>query len=328
MHRASPTRVAFVGGHGRSGSTLLSRILGALPGFCTVGELCYLWDQGVLNDRMCGCGAHFHDCPFWTAVGAKAFGGWDHATARDAVRLRKSVERVRYVPLMATRGVPPRYHTRLRRYAELMSRVYAAVHEVSDAAVIVDTSKYPSSGYLLRRVPGVELRLVHLVRSSHGVCYSWAKRVERPDRDGKPLAQYPPVRTAVEWDVFNGLLAALGWLGVPSRLVRYEDLVRSPRSAVTEIAAFLGRRPDSSALSFLRDDAVDLPSDHSVAGNPMRFTVGELPLRLDEAWRDRMPRSTRTLVTALTIPGLLGYGYLPERVPALKDKKRHECRDT
>lgn len=313
MDSATPARVAFVGGHGRSGSTLLSRILGALPGFCTVGELCYLWDQGVLNNRTCGCGAQFHDCPFWGSVGQAAFDGWDDELAREAVRLRKSVERVRYVPLMAAGGVSPRYQARLRRYAELMSRVYAAVREVAGADVIVDTSKYPSSAYLLRRVPGVELRLVHLVRSSHGVCYSWTKRVERPDRDGKPLAQYPPVRTAVEWDVFNGLLAALGRLGVPSRLVRYEDLIASPRSGVTEIAAFLRARPDSDALSFLRDDAVELRHDHSVAGNPMRFTVGEVPLRLDEAWRERMPRGTRTLITALTIPGLLGYGYLPQR---------------
>ncbi|HEX6447006.1 MAG TPA: sulfotransferase [Streptosporangiales bacterium] len=313
MDRDTPVRVAFVGGHGRSGSTLLSRILGALPGFWTVGELCYLWDQGVRNDRMCGCGAQFHDCPFWTAVGEKAFGGWDRELAAEAVRLRKSVERVRYVPLMAAGGVPPRYQARLHRYAELMSQVYAAVREVAGADVLVDTSKYPSSAYLLRRVPGVELRLVHLVRSSHGVCYSWTKRVERPDRDGKPLAQYPPVRTAVEWDVFNGLLAALGRLGVPSRLVRYEDLIGSPRSVVSETAEFLHRRPDSAALSFLRDDAVELPGDHSVAGNPMRFTVGEIPLRLDEAWRTRMPRRTRSLITALTMPGLLGFGYLPQR---------------
>ena len=69
--------VAFVGGHGRSGSTLLSRVLGAVPGFVTVGELCYLWDQGVLMDRMCGCGKSFSECEFWTAVGKEAFGGWD-----------------------------------------------------------------------------------------------------------------------------------------------------------------------------------------------------------------------------------------------------------
>ena len=34
--------VAFVGGHGRSGSSLLSRVLGAVHGFVSVGELCYL----------------------------------------------------------------------------------------------------------------------------------------------------------------------------------------------------------------------------------------------------------------------------------------------
>lgn len=306
-------RVAFIGGHGRSGSTLLSRILGATRGFCAVGELCYLWDQGVVNDRMCGCGRTFHACPFWTEVGERAFGGWDERLAREAWALRKSVERVRFVPLMATPSVAPRYQARLRRYAELMSRVYAAVRDVSGADVVVDTSKYPSSAYLLRRVPGVDLRLVHLVRSSHGVCHSWSKRVERPDRGGKPMAQYPPVRTALEWDAYNGLLGILGGLGVPSTLLRYEDLVGSPRASVARVATFLRHRPAVDDLAFLGDDAVELPTDHSVAGNPMRFTVGTVPLRLDEAWRDKMPRPTRALVTVLTAPGLLGYRYLPDR---------------
>lgn len=306
------TRVAFVGGHGRSGSTLLSRILGAVPGFCAVGELCYVWDQGVVNDRMCGCGESFHACPFWTDVGAAAFGGWDERLAREAWRLRRSVERVRYVPMMAGRPLAPRYQARLRRYAELMSRVYAAVREVSGAAVVVDTSKYPSSAYLLRRMPGVDLRLVHLVRSSHGVCHSWTKQVARPDRDGKPLAQYPPLRTAVEWDVFNALFDVLRTLGVSTTRVRYEDLVRTPRPEVARIVEFCGAG-DDVPLPFVDDDTVHLPADHSVAGNPTRFTVGEVPLRLDEAWRELMSRHTKALVTALTAPGLVGYGYFPDR---------------
>src|SRR5919107_170320 len=160
--------VAFVGGHGRSGSTLLSRVLGAVPGFVSVGELCYLWDQGVVMDRMCGCG---------------------RVDARALLTLRKAVERVRYTPLLSAPAVAPDYARKLREYAAAMSKVYHSVRAVSGAEVVVDTSKYPSSAYLLRHVPGVELRLVHLVRSVYGVCYSWSKTVARPDRDGKPMPQ-------------------------------------------------------------------------------------------------------------------------------------------
>ncbi|HEY2794503.1 MAG TPA: sulfotransferase, partial [Micromonosporaceae bacterium] len=36
-------RVVFLGGLGRSGTTLLERILGEVPGVCALGELVHLW---------------------------------------------------------------------------------------------------------------------------------------------------------------------------------------------------------------------------------------------------------------------------------------------
>jgi glycosyltransferase involved in cell wall biosynthesis len=47
-----------------------------------------------------------------------------------------------------------------------------------------------------------------------------------------------------------------------------------------------------------------------VAGNPLRFRTGEIPLDLDEAWRRDMPAASRRVVAALTGPWLSRYGYL------------------
>jgi Sulfotransferase family len=301
--------VAFVGGHGRSGSTLLSRVLGAVPGFVTVGELCYLWDQGVVMDRMCGCGRPFSGCEFWTAVGADAFGGWDRVDARGLLTLRKAVERVRYTPLLSAPGLSPDYAGKLREYAAAMSKVYASVRAVSGADVVVDTSKYPSSAYLLRHVPDVDLKLVHLVRSVYGVCYSWMKTVARPDRDGKPMPQYPPARTAAEWSAFNFLLDALRLRGVPATLVHYEDFVAAPREQLAAIVRFLGKEPSEQDLAFVGESSVELPRDHSVAGNPMRFRSGPEQLRVDEAWRTRLDPRTRRLISVVSGPAILRYGY-------------------
>jgi hypothetical protein len=309
--------VAFVGGHGRSGSTLLSRVLGAVPGFVTVGELCYLWDQGVVMDRMCGCGKSFSECEFWTAVGKEAFGGWDQVDARALLTLRKAVERVRYTPLLSAPALAPDYARKLREYAAAMSKVYQSVRTVSGADVVVDTSKYPSSAYLLRHVPDVDLKLVHLVRSVYGVCYSWSKTVARPDRDGKPMPQYPPTRTAVEWSAFNFLLDALRLRGVPTRLVHYEEFVASPRAELAAIVRFLGREVSDADLAFVGKSSVELPRDHSVAGNPMRFRSGTEQLRLDEAWRTALDPRTRRLISVVSGPAILRYGYASDlRRPA------------
>ena len=40
--------VLYIGGMGRSGSTLVDRVLGQAPGVCSVGELVFLWERGVL----------------------------------------------------------------------------------------------------------------------------------------------------------------------------------------------------------------------------------------------------------------------------------------
>ena len=306
----TPVPVAFVGGHGRSGSTLLSRVLGAVPGFVAVGELCYLWDQGVVMDRRCGCGRSFSDCEFWTAVGKEAFGGWDQVDARRLLTLRKAVERVRYTPLLSAPAVAPDYRRKLREYAAAMSAVYASVRTVSGAEVVVDTSKYPSSAYLLRHVPDVELKLVHLVRSVYGVCYSWSKTGARPDRDGKPMPTYPPARTAAEWGAVNLLLDALRLRGVPAELVHYEDFVAAPRETLAGIVRFLlGRDAPVADLEFVGESSVELPRDHSVAGNPMRFRSGPEPLTLDEAWRTKLDPKARRVISLVSAPAILRYGY-------------------
>src|SRR5688500_6785417 len=70
-------RVLLLGGAGRSGATVLERVLGELPGACSAGELVHLWQRGVLDDETCGCGESFGRCPFWVEVGARAFNGWN-----------------------------------------------------------------------------------------------------------------------------------------------------------------------------------------------------------------------------------------------------------
>lgn len=309
MRQSGAVPVAFLGGHGRSGSTLISRVLGHVPGLCAVGELRYLWDQGVRRNRMCGCSLRFHDCPFWAQVGKEAFGGWERVDVREAVDLHRTIERNRYLPLLVAPGASPSFRRRLRRYAEITGRVYQGVRAASGCEVVVDSSKFPSTAYFLRHVPDVDLRVVHLIRSSHGVCYSWQKQVAREDRGGRAMARHSPTQAALEWVGFNFATDALRLAGVPSTLLRYEEFVARPRAEVERVLAFLGRTAPPEDLSFIGEDAVDLGPDHSVAGNPVRLRTGAQRLTLDEEWRTALPSGTRRLVTVLTAPGIARYGY-------------------
>jgi UDP-N-acetylglucosamine transferase subunit ALG13 len=298
-------RVLYIGGWGRSGSTLLDRMLGQVPGFVSVGELRELWQRGLVENRPCGCGAAFRDCPFWTEVGHIAFGGWAALDLDEVLRLRYSLDRGWSMPLLSVRTAS------VRRYDTILSALYGAIGLVSGAAVVVDSSKLPSHALLARRAASVDLRMVHLVRDSRGVVYSWDKRVQGDSASGDPrfLERYRPASASARYVYYNGVTALARRLGVPYLRVRYEDLIAGPKATLERILRHAGAPVSDGALSFLGDGEARLAPNHTVDGNPVRFAVGGVALRVDDEWRHRMSPGRRLWVTALTSPTLLRYGY-------------------
>ncbi len=304
-------RVLYLGGLGRSGTTVLERVLGELPGTCSVGELVHLWQRGVLDDETCGCGQPFSACPFWTEVGRRAFGGWDPGLAARMEELRPIVDRTRFIPKLIVPRLLGRHRAELREYVGTFLRLHRAISETSGGAVLIDSSKHSSLAYCLRTEPGLDLRVIHVVRDSRGVAYSWTKEVRRPEAGEEALmTRYSPARSSALWVGHNLFFGLLGRLGVRTRLLRYEDFVADPRAVLTELAEFAGVPVGPEELGFLQDSSVLLSPSHTVAGNPMRFRTGPTPLRRDDAWRAKLPRGRRLLVSALTAPLLARYGYL------------------
>ncbi|WP_433300830.1 sulfotransferase family protein [Actinoplanes sp. CA-030573] len=308
-------RVLFLGGLGRSGTTLVERLLGELPGVCALGEVVHLWQRDLRDDERCGCGARFSACGFWRRVGALAFGGWHNVDVDRVHYLRDAVERTRHIPRLATAVEAPE---EVHEYAEFYSRVYAAAAEVSGARIVVDSSKHSALAHVLRWSGDLDLRVVHVVRDARGVAYSWTKSVARPETDGtEQMTRYSPGRSAMLWNAHNAAFSLLARRGVAVRRIRYEELVADPRAALTDLAAFAGVDLEPSALDFLQPGHADLKVGHSAAGNPMRFTVGRIALRRDDAWISALPPRQRRLVGAVCAPMLRAYGYpLSQEVPS------------
>jgi hypothetical protein len=325
-------RVVFLGGLGRSGTTLLERILGEVPGVCALGEVVHLWQRDIRDNESCGCGAAFRDCAFWAEIGERAFGGWNNVDVDAVLALRARVERTRHIPTLAVPRLARSRVSEIRTYADYYARVYRAAIEVSGASVIVDSSKHSALAYCLRW-SGLDLRVVHVVRDSRGVAYSWTKRVTRPEaavaerrtgrpetapetdlatirpRDSEEMTRYSPGRSAVLWTAHNAAFGMLSRCGVPVRRIQYENLISRPRETVSSIAAFAGIDIAPDDLRFLTDTTAELQTCHSAAGNPMRFVTGEIPLRHDDAWIAALPPNQRRLVGAITAPMLGAYGY-------------------
>ena len=311
-------RVLYVGGMGRSGSTLIERVIGQLPGACPVGELVHLWERGIAEGERCGCGLPFRHCPFWQQVGKVAFGGWDQVDVGRVAALRARVDRNRFIPSLAGRRVHPRLRTVLDEYTAYYARLYAAITEVTGCDLIIDSSKHPSLAHCLRWRTDIDLCVLHLVRDSRAVAYSWSRQVRRPDAERRELHdEVFPGRGRGPVERAERRLPP----AESARLSHHADALRglhlrSRKRAMHRLADF-ARLPAQTAYPFLGADGAScwarLDGTHSVSGNPMRFTTGQVPISRDERWRTAMPRAQRHAVTVLTFPLLAGYGYLGAR---------------
>jgi hypothetical protein len=299
---AVSTRVLYLAGTGRSGSTLLARILDRTDGVFAAGELRYVWQRGLLEDRLCGCGEHFSHCPFWSEVMDRAFGGRNDVDARQMVAEQRALTRLRQVPRILTTGG----RAAPADYLRTVSQLYRAVLEVSGCELVVDSSKLPSYGFVLGQVPDLDVKFVHLVRDPRGAAYSWSRTKTAPDRNGG-MQRMSALKSSSLWLAWNASAPAL--FGDPSRycLVRYEDLVAQPRDVVDEILGFAGQTGNGSP--FVGERTVSLERSHTVAGNPNRLESGHVELREDQAWTTALGRSRRTLVTAVTTPLLGRFDY-------------------
>jgi hypothetical protein len=299
-------RVLYLGGLGRSGTTLVERLLGELPGVVALGEVVHLWQRDLRDDERCGCGARFSACTFWQRVGERAFGGWGNVDIARVQALQHAVERTRHIPRLTTAGAS----ADVREYAACYAKVYAAAAEVAGAQVVVDSSKHSALAHVLRFADDLDLRVVHVVRDARGVAYSWTKTVARPETDGaEDMTRYSPARSALLWNAHNAAFGLLARRGVGVHRIQYEEFLTDPRTALIRLADFAGLPLTTADLAFLRPEYADLKVGHSAAGNPMRFTVGRLPLRRDDDWVRALPRGQRRLVGAVCAPMLRAYGY-------------------
>lgn len=299
----------FVGGAGRSGSTVLECMLGEVDGVTVLGEVNHLWERGIRNDELCACGAHFSSCPFWADVGDRAFGGWAAVDLERVETLKDAVDRQRRLPSSARRRPSTRFGDLALEYADLYRRIYVAAAEVAGADVVVDSSKVAPTAMALTHHPGIDMRVLHIVRDARGVAHSWSKVVARPETRGElDMPRMSTLGSTAQWLAHNLAIGGVVRRGVPLARLRYEDLVQDPAA---ELATAWGRLglPGTCRLPVSADGVIELRGTHSVAGNPMRFKRGPVPVRVDDAWREEMPAARRRAVGLLAWPALRHYGY-------------------
>ncbi len=311
-------RILYIAGWGRSGSTILGNILGQCEAFTHVGELWYLWESGIRNDQLCGCGEPFSDCVFWQEVRSEFEKTAKPIAPDQMIKLHKRFARTRNLPqLLLTRRVPVT-NPDFQKYTNELRILYSSIHKIAGTNYIIDSSKLPAYAFNLSRTPGFHVSILHLLRDPRGTAYSWKKR-KFDLTQNRYMIQSGTFHNALMWTTWNFFIEKVWGACNPTPYLRikYEDFVLNPKHTLEKILQFSGVR---DSLAFIEEpSSVKLGKHHTVSGNPVRTKTGVTHIRSDQEWVRKLSVMDKLLTTILTAPLLRHYGY-----PIMK---RSESRD-
>lgn len=304
-------RVLYLGGTGRTGSTVLERILGALDGVVSVGEMTWFW-YAMRSGGRCSCHQRYEDCEMWAPILREAFPDGIDPTEMYRLRMRHDS---RHLPLLGARKLRQPLLDRLGPYPERLARLYSAIASHTGAEIIVDSSKEPHYGYILDSRPELDVRVCHLVRHPSAVAWSWQRqRQETGMGAGHEMETRAPWKSAAFYDVSNLGVDSLWGRTDRYMRVRYEDFTADPLQQLEAIRRFAGitaeistiveSAPGESPIRF-RDD----PDAHIAWGNPNRFETGSIAVRNDAEWERAAPPKFAREAWRLCAPVARRYGY-------------------
>ena len=268
MYFNSMSKVLYIAGDGRSGSTLLEGVLTNVKDSISVGECNRFWSRYYTSNYsiLCGCGELMQKCPHWSAVDGVLSNEIENYDPERVLDGAKKFTNFSSAKNLSDHDQNPDY----RYLQSVVGKFYAANHAVSGAGTVVDSSKSPGWGLLLLHNDTVDPKYIHLERDLASVASSWKKELVLPQHIGKEV--YMPIRSDANilrtWLRVKALCQLLPdtitlrfkYLDLEQRLFAYLDAVRD--LAQVEISQPL-----------VWND------NHAIAGNPARRNSGE-PIRV------------------------------------------------
>jgi hypothetical protein len=303
------TKVVYIMGHGYSGSTLLTFLLGTHPQIATIGELGIApraKEEMTPEEYLCSCRAPVRDCGFWQRVSREMaergheFDIWDadlDFRARDGGLPDVLLRAVQRGPLLeAARSAGLRVLPGARRERDrILSRIGSladVVVRIKGCEVFLDSSKRPERATLMQRSGEFDMRVIHLVRDGRAVSWSSMKHLK-----------VGPAEAARSWLADNQASeqARRYFLSSHWMTLRYEDLCTDPDGTLARLHGFIGVPSRNGYYKFRA-------GDHHIIGNQMRLSSTS-EIRLDESWKQALTAEQMTAIDQLVAPLNRRYGY-------------------
>lgn len=295
----TPLTVLYIAGTGRSGSTVLDRVLGAAENVTSLNEIYRLLIDLYEDPGLCSCGEPPETCPFWSKVLARIDCGPE--TGPRMLKLQKRFNHTRHFDKVLSGAFDN--DPDFQAYLDWLGTLYRAIAQETGTSVIVDSSKVPTMALILSKIPGLDLRVVHLVRHPVAVAKAWASQKFDPSK-GTDMPRQPIWKTALRWRLRNASCDKLA-AHMPVHQLRYEDFTADPRAETDRLISAIASDVHPGVVFDGR--SVDLKATHTLAGNPDRHASGWTEMRPAAAIKANA--GLRLLTGLLTWPGSTRMGY-------------------
>lgn len=276
-------QVVYISGSGRSGSTLVERLLHAGGIGCALGEFHCLW-RLPRNEQTCACGVPAAEDLFWSNV--LEHSRLTASDMRELGRLEQAIVRTGYIARHKFSLANLRRQDEVKIFLDLQFRLFAAIAQRSGRDVLIDSSKAGPRAWILACHPGV--RFLHLWRDPADVIASWRSR--KFDRGlGSEMQRLSVTRAALDWVKVEGLMRRLGRQTEVINL-NYRSICVDPRTQLDCAMRDVGLPEIAEAAWLASHKMVPVSEYHSLNGNPDRFDRDPISVSLRETNWQLLPR--------------------------------------
>lgn len=308
MNTNSQSKVIYIVGSSRSGSTILNILLGNIDGVFAAGELNHYMRAGANSDSYCSCGRPVTTCEFWTSV-RNASDDMTKDHTHSFQDLTNTIENWR--SLLSTNNKSS--GNRLKQaYADYSDAYYDSILKISKNNFVVDASKSPVRLLHLLSNSNHEYKVIHTVRDPRGVCASlnksWKKDVERGIEVNLAGRPYRKIIKELYLLSFLTILARLRTRKGNFLQVRHEDLVSRTKGTINNLQNFL--EVDCHELAEHVANGGELQQSHNVGGNRLRMQKAIKISPTTDLWHENLSKTKAVLVTIAIIPLRLIYYFL------------------
>lgn len=262
--------VVYIGGYGRSGSTLLDQLVARRVGALSGGELWRLFEWAC-DGKPCTCGLRLNQCPVWSLV-------LDAVSDATGVPPSEVAARCRAVELAGAQD---------EIWEEAWRAVLRALLDLG-ITTLVDSSK-TSAGHrrfqLLTTVPEVHSSFfIHLHRGLPAVINSRRRgsNVQMEFGGAPARTGVSSIRAVIGWVRANLSARRQARLATRAGAISYEDLTQRD-GALERCLAELRIDVSGSAMQ------PEMLFDHAIGGNRMIRGGWSGQVIDDSAWRQELP---------------------------------------